>query len=245
MITHYIIMSSSYSKGKRIALDYTFENESNYLKLKEVLGKITEKCGKDVSISTHFIQTNSPDWHSVGEKDYFFRDVEKIDNIDEFIKLINQDRSLKGIDIAKYILSKTKCTHMKLEKLVYFCFAEYLCQYNKELYEDDIYAYKWGPVVKSVYSRYKGYKEIETEDIDASDVFEMPARSRILFAEDGVRKMQIIDEVIKKYGNLLASDLVKLTHRDFTPWYVSGQGELNNEVITNEVIKKYHCNETS
>lgn len=59
LITHYIIMSSSYSKGNRIALDYLVDEKSNYMKLKEILGIITNECGKDVSISTHFVQTDS------------------------------------------------------------------------------------------------------------------------------------------------------------------------------------------
>ena len=36
MITHYIIMSSSYSKGKRIALD-NIVDQKDYLKLKEII----------------------------------------------------------------------------------------------------------------------------------------------------------------------------------------------------------------
>ena len=64
MITHYIIMSSSYSKGKRIALDYIV-HEDEYMKLKEVMSKIIKKCGKDVSVSTHFVQTDSESWNSV------------------------------------------------------------------------------------------------------------------------------------------------------------------------------------
>lgn len=215
MITHYIIMSSSYSKGKRIALDYLFDTKSDYTKLKDVVTSITEKCGKDVSISTHFVQTDSKLWESVYEKDYFFKDVEVIGNVDEFIKLIQEDRVLNGLDVAKYILCKVKCTHLKLEKLVYLCFADYLCKYDKELYKDEIYAYKYGPVVKSIYDRYRGqgYKEIEQneEDIDATDLHEMPSRSRILFAEDGVSKVQSIDETLAKYGEFSANDLVNIT----------------------------------
>ena len=128
------------------------------------------------------------------KKDYFFKNVELISTIEEFIKLIKKDRILNGLDVAKYILSKVKCTHLKLEKLVYLCFADYLCKYDKELYKDTIFAYKYGPVVKSVYERYKryGYREIEKEDddIDARGIYEMPSRSRILFAKDGVEKLR-------------------------------------------------------
>lgn len=247
MITHYIIMSSSYTKGKRIALDYIMDDKAEYSKLKQILPKILEKCGEDVSVSTHFIQTDSKDWRSIVEKDYFFKEVELIGDINTFIKLINQDRVLIGLDVAKYILSKVKCTHLKLEKLVYLCFADYLCKYDKELYKDQIYAYKYGPVVKSVYEKYKvyGYKEIEqdNENIDTVNIFEMPSRSRILFAEDGVNKINSIDATLKIYGNFTANDLVNITHRKSTPWDISGRGEIENKIIENQIIKKYHCNE--
>ena len=245
MITHYIIMSSSYTRGTRIALHYPIKEKSEYEKLKEILSKIIEKCGKDVSVSTHFIETEATGWESVVSKDHFFKDVEIIKTLDEFIKLIKQDRVLVGLDIAKYILCKVKCTHLKLEKLVYLCFAEYLCKYDKELFKDPIYAYKYGPVIKSVYEKYKryGYKEIEDKDIDTTDLFEMPSRSRILFAEDGVRKIKTIDDTIEKYGKYVASALVEITHRKLTPWDVSGRGQIINKVIKNDIIKKYHCNE--
>ncbi len=245
MITHYIIMSSSYSEGKRIALDYAIDDEVEYIQLKTILSKITEKCGKDVSISTHFVQTDSKNWSSVVEKDYFFKDVKVIDTVGQFIKLINKDRLLIGLDVAKYILSKVKCTHLKLEKLVYLCYADYLCKYDKKLYDDKIYSYKYGPVVKSVYDKYKGLKEIkdDDEDIDATDIFEMPSKSRILFAKDGIDKIKSIDETLEKYSQYSALELVELTHNESTPWYVSGEGKFIDKIITDDIIKEYHCNE--
>lgn len=246
MITHYIIMSSSYSKGKRIALS-NLVKEQDYLELKGIIQYITEKCGKDVSISTHFVQTDSESWESVVEKDHFFKGVEVIENKEKFIELIKHDRILNGLDVARYILSKIKCTHLKLEKLVYLCFAEYLCKYDKKLYKDAIYAYKYGPIVDSVYEKYKGsgYKEIEQYDIDidTTGIKEMPSKSRILFAEDGIEKIRSIDETLEKYGNLTANQLVDLTHKKLTPWDIAGRGKEQYIVIKNETIKKYHCNE--
>lgn len=247
MITHFIIMSSSYSKGTRIAIDYIFD-EVKSDELRELLEKIVVECGEDVSISTHSIQTDSKSWKSVTEKDHFFKDVKLIDKPNQFIRLIKKDRVLDGLDIAKYILCKVKCTHLKLEKLVYYCYAEYLCKYGKELYKGKIYAYKYGPVVESVYAKYKryGYKEIEQEDekISREASLEMPSRSRILFAEDAIEKIKSIDETIEKYGKLSAGELVALTHKKDTPWYLSGEGKIKGREIYNDIIKKYHANET-
>lgn len=244
MITHFIFMSSSYTLGKRIALDFIVDDEEIQDRLKGYLDKITTECGKDVSISTHMIQAKDTTWESVCIADHFFKDVEVISSLDKFIKLIKQDRKLKGIDIAKYILSKTKCTQLKLQKLVYLCFADYLCDTGKELFTDPIYAFKYGPVIDTVYEKYKkyGYKPIEDEreNIDTT-VPEMPAKSRILFAEDGTEKIISIDSTLKKYGHLTAGQLVDLTHRKSTPWEKTPKTTWPfRSEIKREIIKQYH-----
>ena len=249
MVTHFIFMSSSYSLGTRIALDYIVTDENVQIQLKQHLDKIISECGKDVSISTHMIQADDETWESVCIADHFFKDVKVVEGLDKFIKLIQVDRKLEGIDVAKYILSKIECTQLKLQKLVYLCFADYLCDTGKELFTDKIYAFKYGPVVDTVYKKYKeyGYKPIEKEtmDIDSKNIFEMPAKSRILFAEDGTEKILSIEKTLKKYGDLSAAELVDLTHRKDAPWSKSIKSKLlSYSQIKLNVIKEYHKYET-
>lgn len=243
MITHFIFMSSSYSLGTRIALDFIVKEASIQEELKENLNKIITECGRDVSISTHMIQAEDETWLSVCKADHFFKGVKVIEDVETFINLIKKDRELQGIDVAKYILSKITCTQLKLQKLVYLCFADYLCDTGKPLFTDKIYAFKYGPVVDTVYKKYKeyGYEAIEEEkgDIDNEGIFEMPAKSRILFAEDGTGKIVSIEKTIKKYGNLAARDLVDLTHRKQSPWDKTYKGQ-EREQIEIETIKEYH-----
>ena len=109
---------------------------------------------------------------------------------------------------------------------------------------DPIYAFKYGPVVDTVYKRYKkyGYKPIEEEKEDISPtVSEMPAKSRILFAEDGTGKIISIDTTLKKYGQLTASQLVDLTHRESAPWTMTKKSSwISFSEIKPEIITKYH-----
>ena len=245
MITHFIILSSSYFLGTRIAMDFIVpkdETEEIKEQLQELVEKITKECGRDVSISTHVVQAQSKAWESLCEADHYFKDVKVISKADEFIELIKKDRNLEGTDVAKYILSKIKCTQLKLQKLVYLCFADYLIKTKKELYTDKIYALQYGPVVDSVYKKYKkyGYKPIEedTQDIE-SDVSNMPALSRILVAEDGVEKMDSIETTLKKYGDLSASELVSITHRNDSPWSKTYRDSRKCE-IKRKTIMEYH-----
>ena len=85
---------------------------------------------------------------------------------------------------------------------------------------------------------------LREEDIDSKNIYEMPAKSRIMFAEDGTEKIISIERTLKKYANLSASELVGLTHHENTPWSKTPKGEENlYSIIELDVIKKYHKNE--
>lgn len=92
-------------------------------------------------------------------------------------------------------MSKIKCTQLKLQKLVYFCFADYLCDTGKELFTDKIYAFKYGPVVDSVWKKYKdyGYEDIdnENEDIDNEGITESQPKVRYYLLRWMLKKYQV------------------------------------------------------
>lgn len=246
MVKHYIIMSSSYTDGTRVALDITEVSLLNSTAIAKVIQDIKQSCGKDVPLSTHFIETESDSWASVAEYDPFFENVEHVKSVEEFSEKIRKGRILSGLDVANYILSKIKCTHLSLEKLVYFAYADYLCEYSERLFEDQIFAFTHGPVVDSVYETYKrsGSQYVKPLEFgDDSDVQigvkELPARSRILFAKNGTEKLHSIDQTIQKYGKYTAGALVELTHRSGSPWsYVDSAKAY--QLISDELIMAHH-----
>lgn len=243
MVKHCIIIASAYTLGKRIALDYYDEDILQMDVIQKDIDYILKKCGDDVPISTHYISTEKKGWNNVSDKDKFFENIELIKTKEKFCEIILKDRKLKGIDIAKYILTKVPCTHLKLEKLVYMCYADYLCNENKKLFYDKIFAYKLGPVIESVYDEYKksGKKNIEDDSkIYNKEKFKLPIRSRIISSEDGLQKLVSIDKTIEKYKDFTASELVDITHKELSPWTKSGAGEEQYIEITDELIKKYH-----
>ena len=245
MIKHLIVMASAYSIGQRIALDYYDKDILQMDVIQKDIDFIYEKCGKDVSISTHFIQTEEMGWDKVVEFDQFFKNVKVLSSKEEFVDLISKDLSLNGIDIAKYILTKVPCSHLKLQKLVYMCYADYLCEYHEKLFEDMIYAYRLGPVIMSVYEKYKksgsGFLDCEDDTETYSEVAKkMPIRSRILASKDGLNKIISIDKTLDSYANLSAADLVGLTHQEKSPWQYSGAGNKTNEEIKDATIIRFH-----
>ena len=122
MYKHCIILGSAYSIKSRIALHYV---DINAKEMKEKIDYIISKCGSDISISTHYIMTEENTWSSVVNYDLYFKDVKLISNVEDYANLILCDRNLEGLDIAKYIISKILCTPLKLEKLTYFCYADF------------------------------------------------------------------------------------------------------------------------
>lgn len=243
LIKHFMILSSSYSTGQRIAMHYIIDENMTPEMLTSEVKKIKELCGETVSISTHYVETEHATWESVVEKDSFFENVRVVETLVGFVNMISEDRVLKGLDIAKYILATHACTHLELEKLVYMCYADYLCATHKRLFEDKIYAFKYGPVVESVYEAYKGMKDIEeglTSDQHLDKDYEqMPVRSRILFAEDGISKITHIDATLRKCEGLLASELVRITHVSGGPWDSVHKDTLYTEIPDKTIIEKH------
>lgn len=235
-------MSSSYTEGKRIAYDMV--NAISKENIDNTLYYIKYECGRNVSISTHFIEAQDESWEAVQEADGFFEEVERIQDLDAFVSLIKSDLILKGLDIAKYILSKLSCTHLKLEKLVYLCYAEYLCKTGGKLFDDNIYAFEYGPVVKSVYDYCKkfGYDEITERKIQ-QDFSTMPSKSRILFAKNGLDKLTVINATLDKYGKETAQNLVDITHAKGSPWEHVYDSKIPFIPIPDDIIKQYHENE--
>ena len=234
-IKHFIILCSWYSNGKRMALHYVLGQDTK--QLEKDIQAIKDKCGSDVPISTHVVDTEHTSWKSVQEKDGFFTNVSETKSLDSFIERIKKDQILKGIDIAYYILSKRRVGHLTIEKLVYMCYADYLCNTGDKLFGDSIYAFEKGPVVESVYKEFHKSKGVLPGKYDYASM-----KSRILFSNNGLSKLSSIDRTLEKYGRMSSRELVALTHREGTPWDLTDKGKRFSG-INDELILLAHNNE--
>lgn len=246
MFEHFIIMASSYHKGTRMALQYVYSGGVDQNEIKDVLASVEEVGEGKYSYSTHYICTESDSWDSVVSYDPFFEDAYLVESLEEMLYLLRKDLKISGLDVAKYILSKCKCTHLAIEKLTYLCYAEYLCKYGKRLCEDTIYAFTYGPVVDSVYEKYSRHKGQLGDGID-----EAVAKSRILLLPDGMRIIESIDDTLRKYEKCTASDMVAITHAKGSPWDMKDATKayqtidddliLDNHLAEEEYFRKHFC----
>jgi len=169
--------------------------------------------------------------------------VKLIPKVFDFIKLSRRDSETGAVDVAKYIISKGAVTNLKLQKLLYLSYERYLLRVKKKLFKEDILAWRYGPVVKSVYHEYKTHKSEAISDLDDDieiienneELTKPLSYLRLLSSDIGLEGISIIDEVIKEYKDTTAYELVELTHEEGRPW-----SRVNlNDVITPEVI--YNC----
>ena len=147
----------------------------------------------------------------------------------------NRTRDARGIAnelILKAIDAGRPITPLAAIKLVYFSHAWMMAIFDRELIREPVEAWKYGPVIPSVYHALKhhGWRPI-TEPINVS---------RPSLGQD---ELQIIDEVWRVYGKYSGIYLSALTHAPDTPWTKHWSPGSTNAPISNEEIKEYYASQ--
>ena len=121
-------------------------------------------------------------------------------------------------------------TPMHVLKLVYLCHGWMLGIFGRSLIMEPVEAWRYGPVVPTVYHTYKAFggSAIETVPVDHSTIFDD-------------EQNELVGMVLDAYRDYTAWDLSAITHQPGTPWhkvYKSGRGE--GAIIPNSLIKKHY-----
>lgn len=139
----------------------------------------------------------------------------------------------KVLDIAHKILNKATLTeyeepisNLKLQKLLYYMQGYHLAYFDSPLFDDEIEAWMYGPVVPSVYQHFKNHenngikysKEVTTLSLQEEKLFE---------------------EVYNVYNSYFAIGLMNLTHAE-TPWKTTPTGV--GSIIEKSKLKSYFKN---
>ncbi len=116
----------------------------------------------------------------------------------------------------------TDLSPMKLQKLIYFAHGWYLANFNEGLIFESIQAWKFGPVIQSIYHDFKNYGN---EHID-KEIHSVRVRDgkieRIIphIEEDDENTKKFLDLVWERYGNLTPIQLSNMTHNEGSPWTI-------------------------
>lgn len=143
----------------------------------------------------------------------------------------------KAIDIANFFVNLSSAadeelmTNLKVNKLVYFAQAWSLVRFNKKLFDEDILAWQYGPVVQSVYNTFKPCGKNNIANVAGN-------YSEDKFSED---ELALLIDVAMQYGQFTAPKLVDITHKKNSPWSKVYK-EHESNVISIESIKEYFSN---
>lgn len=113
-------------------------------------------------------------------------------------------------NVANNILFRSKCniTPMKLQKMLYIIYKEYLSITGKKLFNEPFEAWRYGPVVRCVYDEFKSFGS-STIDEFAKDA----EGNAYMVSEEYDQDLQIIiDDVFRRYKATSGVELSRLTH---------------------------------
>lgn len=123
----------------------------------------------------------------------------------------------RAIDVANYFLEKEKqegakpgITPMKLTKLVFIAHGWYLAINDKPLIDENAMAWKYGPVIVSVYLQFRCYKN---QVINLVREFDYNFKQ---INDKDTKKL--LDKVYDVYKGYTAIQLSEITHRPGSPW---------------------------
>lgn len=110
-----------------------------------------------------------------------------------------------AVDIAKYMVQEyiekfgRPLDELKLHKLLYLLYREYIIQYNDKLFDENFYGWKFGPVLKSVRTEYMNNNFLNNCNIELNENIK-----------------NLINDILDKYGNKSSWSLSRLTHGEIS-----------------------------
>lgn len=144
-----------------------------------------------------------------------------LDIANYFILLANQ----QYVDVG----TPEGITNLKLQKILYFAQAAHLAVNDKPLFDEEILAWKFGPVVKSVYEE---FRKFGNSPIELSENQKAPAFNDHL--------VNFLESIWGIYGKFSAYELVNITHAH-KPWrLIFDQASDGNAIIPKELIQSYY-----
>ncbi len=110
----------------------------------------------------------------------------------------------EGIDI----------TPMKLQKLIYIIYKEYIKETELKLFEDQFEVWRYGPVIPRIYNCFKKYGSNRIKDFYRND----DGSYLTINITSGNDFKRVFEEIWKLYKNKSGVYLSMLTHRPNTAW---------------------------
>lgn len=135
-----------------------------------------------------------------------------------------------AIDIAEYVLNYCEkvlnrpITNLQLQKFLYYIQGEYLCEHREPIFDNEIEAWAYGPVVPDVYYAYNSHMSKQIKGVEFVDIIDAADK-------------ELINKVVGELISIQPWKLVEKTHKE-DPWN-DNYRECKNIEIPIEEIEEY------
>ena len=141
--------------------------------------------------------------------------------------------NVSAINVSNYFTNKAikkekPLTLMQALKLTYIAQGFHLSLLEKPFFDEEIEAWKYGPVVKILYEHLSGIR-------DGNYMIKDEQPCKYGFRE---KQLNILNVVFSKYARLGAWDLSELTHQKDTPWDITYRKKPDS-VIKLDLVKEH------
>lgn len=144
----------------------------------------------------------------------------------------------EALPVAKYILTyvnskyspetKVFMTNLRLQKVLYFVQAQFICFKERPCFSDDMFAKKFGIEVPSVYRVFSVYSALR---LDRS--FPEDPKVQAIAQED----REEINKVIDYLDNFTTSKLIEFTHNQL-PW-LKARSSSDGKISLKDLYKQF------
>lgn len=141
----------------------------------------------------------------------------------------NKAMSYPVLEIANKIIANTDASqgeiisNLKLQKMLYYMQGFFIAVYDKKLFDNEIEAWQYGPVVRDAYNHFRSF---------GAGAITLNGDEKI--AELSKDENELFQEVMIEYGQFSAIKLMNMTHSEL-PWKKvfneNPQGEISYDLL--------------
>jgi len=143
--------------------------------------------------------------------------------------------------IEKGLSENNPVNPMKLQKLLYYAYGWYYGMKNEPLFDEKIQAWRYGPVIKSIYHKVKAYGNypITTPIYNTNIIGLSTSIPRI--CDDNTYIKEYLETIWYGFSKYSAIELANLTHEVGAPWDTTIKNNDSNMdvIISDDIIKEY------
>lgn len=141
--------------------------------------------------------------------------------------LLVADQEEQPVYFEDSLPTKEGITNLKLQKMLFFAHAAHLALFDTPLVDEDFEAWNLGPVLSTVYQRYKTFSRSP-----------IPPPKEARCTDEKLH--EFLEEIWKIFGKYTASELVNLSHQKDSPWAKHFNPKIEHSIIPNDEIKNYY-----